>query len=114
MIKTKTLKEINIKNCTCYHFDDIINIKDLNYDNILLDQKTNEIVLIYDVGNKTPCGFKPLHSIFDEEDEYVRKYDGTKYLAFFHSDEKLDRTFEKIRYLVVLKSIIQTFIVIDI
>ena len=28
------LKEIDIKNCTCYYFDDIIKIEDFNFDNI--------------------------------------------------------------------------------
>ena len=27
----------------------------------------------------------------DKVDGYIRKYDGTKYLALFHSDKKLDR-----------------------
>ena len=29
------LKEINAKNRTCYYFDDIINIEDFHFDNIL-------------------------------------------------------------------------------
>ena len=33
------LKEISIKNCTCYHFDDLIKIEDFNLDNILIDEK---------------------------------------------------------------------------
>ena len=28
-------KEIDIKNCTCYYFDDLININDFDLDNIL-------------------------------------------------------------------------------
>ena len=34
------LKEINIKNCTCYYFNDIIKIEDFDFDNILLDEKS--------------------------------------------------------------------------
>ena len=33
------LKEINIKNRTCYYFDDIIRIKDFVLDKILIDGK---------------------------------------------------------------------------
>ena len=33
-------KEINIKTCTCYYFDDIIKIEDFNFDNLLLDKKS--------------------------------------------------------------------------
>ena len=35
---------------------------------------------------------------------YIRKYDGPKYLALFRSDEKHDRIFDRIRYLIMLKS----------
>ena len=30
------LKEIIIKNCTCYHFDDLIKIEDFNLDTLTL------------------------------------------------------------------------------
>ena len=43
----------DIKNHTCYHFEDIININDLNFDNILIDEKPYEIILIYNATNKT-------------------------------------------------------------
>ena len=33
------LKEINIKNCTCYYVDEIIKIEDFDFDDILLDEK---------------------------------------------------------------------------
>ena len=34
------LRIIYIKNCTCYYFDDIYNkVKDIDFDNILLDEK---------------------------------------------------------------------------
>ena len=36
------LKEIDIKNCTCYYFDDIIRIEDFNINNISLDEKSYE------------------------------------------------------------------------
>ena len=44
----KKLKEIDIKNCTCYYFDEIINIHDLNLDNMLLDEISYENFLICD------------------------------------------------------------------
>ena len=42
------LKEIDIKNCTCCYFDEIINIHDLDLDNMLLDEKSDENFLICD------------------------------------------------------------------
>ena len=97
------LKETDFKNCTCYCFDDIININDLDLDIILLDEKSYKNFLIY-VAYETLYGVRPLHIIFEKVDGYIRKYDGTKYLALFHSDESYERIFDKIRYPVMLKS----------
>ena len=38
MQSEEELKEIHIKNCVCYYFDDIIRDFDINFDNILLDK----------------------------------------------------------------------------
>ena len=82
MESNKKLKEIDIKNRTYYYFD-----------NISLDEKSYENFLIYDVTYKTPYGAKPLRIIFDEVNGHIRKYDSTKYLGLFHSDEKYERIF---------------------
>ena len=37
------LKEINIKNSTCYYFDDIIKIEDFDLDNVLVDENHMKI-----------------------------------------------------------------------
>ena len=42
----------HIKIYTCYYFDDIIN-NNISFDNILLDEKSCENILIY-VAHKTP------------------------------------------------------------
>ena len=34
-MESNELKEIDIKSCTCFCFDDITKIKDLDFDNIL-------------------------------------------------------------------------------
>ena len=41
------LKEINIKNRRCYYFDAIIKFEDFNLDNILIDEKAYENILVY-------------------------------------------------------------------
>ena len=33
-------KEVDIKNCTCYYFDDKIKIEDFDFDNIFIDEKS--------------------------------------------------------------------------
>ena len=52
------LREINIKNRTCYYFDDIINIGDYDLLNILLDENTHKNFLIYNVEYKHLYGSK--------------------------------------------------------
>ena len=33
-------KKFNIKNCTCYYFNDIMEVENINIDRILLDKKS--------------------------------------------------------------------------
>ena len=42
MVMNNELKGIDIKNRTCYYFDDIINIVDLDLDNIFLGGRSYE------------------------------------------------------------------------
>ena len=41
------LKEIDIKNCTCYCFDEIMKVIDIGFSDILLNEKPYENILIY-------------------------------------------------------------------
>ena len=41
-----SFKKVRIKNCTCYYFDDIIQLEDFDID-ILIDEKFHENILIY-------------------------------------------------------------------
>ena len=43
MESTNKLKEINVKNHSCYYFDDIIKFEDFDLDDILIDEKSNEL-----------------------------------------------------------------------
>ena len=43
------LKEVDIKNRTCYYFDEITKIGDFYLDNILIDEKSYEDILVYNV-----------------------------------------------------------------
>ena len=47
------LKEINTKNHTCYYFDDIITNRDIHSVGILLDEKIDENISVYDISYKT-------------------------------------------------------------
>ena len=59
------LKEIDIKNRTCYYFGDIMRFWDrgIEFRDILLDEKSNEIfknILIYDISYKNSVGAKTI------------------------------------------------------
>ena len=72
------LQEIDIKNCTCYYFDDITRTRnrDIYSSDILLDEilhkKNYENILIYDISYKTSTGAKPLRIMFDEIDGFIK------------------------------------------
>ena len=70
-------------------------MEDFNFDNILLDEKSYENILIYE----TLIGAKPLYIMFDKVDGFINDYDGTKYLVLFGF-----KKYERIRYLLGLKS----------
>ena len=82
-MKNNELKKVYLKNQTCYYFDDIIKIEDFELSNILLDEESQENILIYNVSYKTLIGTKPLHIKFNNVDGFIRDYDQTKYLVLF-------------------------------
>ena len=51
---------------------------------------------------------------FDKENGSISNYDGTNSLTLFYSDGKYERSFYRIRYLIMLKSNIQTSVLINI
>ena len=73
------LKEIDVKNCTCYYFADIMRVIDIGFSNILLNKKsckTYENILIYDISYKTFMVSKLLHIRINEIDVFIKIYDG--------------------------------------
>ena len=81
------LKEVDIKNRTCYYFDDMIRDLHIDFDNILLDEKSYknryENILIYDISYKTFMVAKPLRVRFDKISGFIKIYDGIKYLILY-------------------------------
>ena len=86
-----------------YYFDDIIKLEDFDLHNILIDEKSQENILIYDISYKTLIDAKPLRIRFDEIDGFIKIYDGTRYLTLFGS-KKYEAIYNRIRYLISLKS----------
>ena len=57
------LKENDTKNCICYYSNDMIKIEDFDFENILIDEKANENVLVFSISYKNLIGVKHLGSI---------------------------------------------------
>ena len=96
-MESNELKEIEIKNGTCYYVDDKIEYFD--FDNILIDEILYKNILVYDISYKTLFGSKQLHVRLDEADEFVKVYAGTRYLTLLGS-EKYHVIYYRIRYLI--------------
>ena len=97
------LKEINIKTCACYYFDDIISDFDTNFDNILL---------VYDISYKTSTGTKPLPIRFNKIDGFIKVHGGDfRHLVLFDY-EYFAQICDKIKYFISEKVVLQIVIII--
>ena len=83
MVSKYESKEIDIKDYACYYFDDVIKDIDINFSDILLDEKLYQNISAYGISYKTSTGPKPLRIMFDKIDEFIwvhgREF---KYLVF--------------------------------
>ena len=102
-MESNEFRKVCIENCTCYYFDDIIALKDFDIDNILIDKKPYENILIHDISYKTLIDTKPLRISFNKIDGFIRIYDVTRYLTLFGS-EKYDGIYYRIRCFISLKT----------
>ena len=71
MVSNDKLKEIEIINRTCYYFVDLIKIKYFNSDNILMNEKSYENILVYDISYKTLIGAKLLRIRFEKINGFI-------------------------------------------
>ena len=53
-------------------------VVDIDFYKILLDRKSSENILTYDISYKTFMGSKPLRITFDKIDGFIKSYDGTR------------------------------------
>ena len=78
-------KEIDIKNRTCYYFDDMIKDVDIYFSDILLDKKLHEFISVYDISCKTSTDSKALHIRFNKTDGFIRvRGDEFRYLVLYN------------------------------
>ena len=78
------LKKKNIKNRTCFCFDNIIRVRGISPNNILLNEKSHRKTLIYEVSYKTFMSEKPLCIWFDKIDGFIKIYHEIRYLVLFN------------------------------
>ena len=55
-MENNEIKIVRIKICTWYYFNCMIKLKDFGFDNILVDEKSHENILIYDSSYKNVVG----------------------------------------------------------
>ena len=81
-------KDLDIKNCTFYFFNDMINIKNLDPNKIKIDEKSYENIPIYDIGYVTVKNLRyikiesvnPLYLIIFKIKGRIKESSGNKYL----------------------------------
>ena len=96
------LKEIDIKNRTCYYFSNTTKTEDIELGNILIDEKSYEKILVHDISCKNSIGAKPMRIRFDKIKWFIRVYNGSKHLLLFRP-ENFDAINNRIRYLIGVK-----------
>ena len=100
------LNEVDIKNGTCYYFDDIIKDKFSYAVGILISEKsyeTYENISIFNISRETSMGPKPLRISLDKIDGFIRVFGGEfRHLVLFDNGF-FDKIWEKIKYLIIEK-----------
>ena len=89
------ISNINIKNCTYYFFNDMINIKVFDASLQKIDKKSHKAIGIYNIGYITIKkiddyeninSVNPSYLIISKADGYIEENNGNKYLVFTSTD----------------------------
>ena len=93
------VKDIDIKNRAYYFFNDIINIKHFDPNNVKINEKSYKNILVYYIGYVTIENLKylkinsvnPLYLIFSKVNGYFEEIDGNKYLTLIPTNESKEK-----------------------
>ena len=93
------VQDIDIKNRTCYFFNDIINITFFDLNNIKIDKKSYKNILIYYIGYVTTKDSKyvkiynvnPLYLIFINMNGNFEEINGNKYLTLVLTNKSREK-----------------------
>ena len=96
---SNNLKDVNMKNHTYYFFDDIINIKDFDPDNIKIDEKSYKNILIYYIAYVMIKNLKyikvnsvnSLYLILNKMNGYFEEINGNEYLMLVLTNESKEK-----------------------
>ena len=97
-------KELNIKNQTCYFYNDLINIKNFHSNLLEIGKMSHEDIDIYYIGYIAIKSFgdceniysvKPLYLLINSATRYFKEKNGEKYLIL-DSTEKYEEVFSGI------------------
>ena len=92
----ESTKQINIKDCTYYFYNDIIDIKSFDLNMLKVDKKTYKDLDIYNIGyftiKKIGHGYEvnrvnPLYLRIDNASGYIKEINEDKYFVFDVTDE---------------------------
>ena len=90
------IKQINIKNQTYYFYNDIMDLKTFDSNNLKTDKKTYKDLDIYNIGyvtiKKIGHGYdiksvNPIYLLIDNASGYIKEINKDKYLVFDNTDE---------------------------
>ena len=70
--------------------DGIINIKNVGPNNIKINEKLYNDILIYCIGYRTPNSVWPVHPIINNTKGYIEESNENKYLTLIPTDERKD------------------------
>ena len=97
------LKEMDIKHHTCYYFDDIMTVRDIDFRDISLNTESYKNIVIYDISHKTFMSSKSWRHGFDEIAGFIIICGGIRYLVLFRH-LWYDEIYDTIRSFIIEKS----------
>ena len=65
---------------------------DLDFDNILINERSYKNILAYNISYKTLIGAKRLRLRFDNVNEFIRVYDGNRYIVYLELENMISFT----------------------
>ena len=93
------VEDMDIRNCTYYFFNVIINIENFDPNNIKIDEKSYKNILIYYIGYMMIKDSKyvksysvnPLYLIFRKVNGFFEEINGSKYLMLVLASESKEK-----------------------